>query len=104
MRAYLGTPDLRLRLVALPAYSPDFNADEAIWDWVREEVTANTCFGTATKVQEKVNSFFAGLAERAAEAQQRCRTILKARADALIAAANQLVAQTEHVDLILVSV
>jgi len=30
MRAYLTTPGLRLRLVALPAYSPDFNPDEAI--------------------------------------------------------------------------
>ena len=28
LRAYLTTPDLRLRLVRLPAYSPDFNADE----------------------------------------------------------------------------
>jgi transposase len=28
LRAYLGTPDLRLRLLRLPAYSPDFNADE----------------------------------------------------------------------------
>jgi transposase len=52
MRAYLAMPDLDLRLVALPAYSPDFNADEAIWDWAREEVTANTCFGTAAKVRD----------------------------------------------------
>ena len=35
----LGYPNLHLRLVALPAYSPDFNADEAVWDWAREEVT-----------------------------------------------------------------
>ena len=41
IRSYLATPDLQLRLVALPAYSPDFNADEAVWDWAREEVTAN---------------------------------------------------------------
>lgn len=33
IRDYLTTPDLRLRLVALPAYSPDFNAGEAIRDW-----------------------------------------------------------------------
>ena len=52
MRSYLATPDLKLRLVALPAYSPDFNVDEAIWDWAREEVTANICFGTAAKVRE----------------------------------------------------
>ena len=30
IRSYLTTPDLQLRLVALPAYSPDFNADEAV--------------------------------------------------------------------------
>ena len=30
IRSYLTTPDLHLRLVALPAYSPDFNADEAV--------------------------------------------------------------------------
>lgn len=88
VREFLTTPDLRLRLVALPAYSPDFNPDEAIWDWVREEVTANTCFGTATKVREKVDAFFAGLAERATEVKQRCRRELQARADALVAEAS----------------
>ena len=30
MREYLRTP-LGMRLVNLPGYSPDFNADEAIW-------------------------------------------------------------------------
>ena len=38
IRSYLATPDLPLRLVALPAYSPDFNADEAVWDWVVQRV------------------------------------------------------------------
>jgi transposase len=104
IRAYLATPDLKLRLVALPAYSPDFNSDEAIWDWAREEVTANTCFGTAAKVQEKMDRFFAILDERAAEVQRHCRTILQAQADALTATANQLLGQTDHVDLTLVSV
>ena len=47
IRSHLATPDLHLRLVALPAYSPDFNADEAVWDWAREEVTANECLGPA---------------------------------------------------------
>jgi transposase len=49
IRDYLATPGLRLRLVALPGYSPDFNADEAIWDWAREEVTANSCLGTRAR-------------------------------------------------------
>jgi len=56
-------------------------------------VTANTCFGTAAKVQEKVDSFFAGLVERTAEVQCRRRTVLQARADALMASAYQLFGQ-----------
>jgi hypothetical protein len=90
--------------VALPAYSPNLNPDEAVWDWAREEVTANACFGTAAKAQEKMDSFFAGLAERTAEVQCRCRTILQAQADALMATTNQLFGQTSHVDFTLVSV
>lgn len=78
IRNYLTTPDLQLGLVALPAYSPDFNADEAIWDWAREEVTANECLGTKAKVQEKINGFFRGLAHREEEVRRRCRTELQA--------------------------
>jgi transposase len=83
LRAYLRTPGLRLRLVRLPSYSPDFNADEAIWRWIREDVTANTCFGTKAKVREKVDHFFSSVAARAEEVIQRCRTVLQASADAL---------------------
>jgi transposase len=83
IRDYLATPALRLRLVRLPAYSPDFNADEAIWDWVRDEVTANTCLGSATAVREQVGAFFRGLATRADEVKRRCRTVLHARVEAL---------------------
>lgn len=104
IREYLTTPQLQLRLVALPGYSPDFNPDEAIWDWIRKDVTANICFGTAAKVGEKVDAFFAGLAERAAEVKQRCRRDLQAQADALVAATTQLFSQTNHVDLTLESV
>ena len=39
LREYLRTPGLSLRLANLPGYSPDCNADEAIWGWVREEAT-----------------------------------------------------------------
>ena len=83
MRAYLATPDLGLRLVNLPGYSPDFNADEAIWDWAREEVTANLRLGTKAAVQEKLGHFFAQLAYRTDEVKQRCRTALQARVEAL---------------------
>lgn len=104
LREYLTTPQLRLRLVALPGYSPDFNPDEAIWDWIREDVTANICFGTADKVREEVDAFFAELPKRAAEVQRRCRRNLQAQADALVEAANQLFASINHVDFTLVSV
>jgi transposase len=108
LRQYLTTPDLQLRLVALPGYSPDFNPDEAIWDWIREDVTANTCFGTAAKVREKVDAFFAHLAEHlpehAPEVKRRCRRDLQAQADALVEASSQLFAHTNHVALTLVSV
>ncbi len=104
MRAYLTTPNLQLGLVPLPAYSPDFNPDEAIWEWIRQEITANTCFGTAVKVREKVDAFFLGLAARAKEVMQRCRRELQALADQLLLAANQTSAVPNHVDPILRSV
>ena len=31
---------------ALPGYIPDFNADEAVWGWAREEATGNLCLET----------------------------------------------------------
>jgi transposase len=101
MRTYLTTPNLQLRLIALPPYSPDFNADEAIWDWAREEVTANRCLGTTTKVHEKVSQFFARLSERADEVKQRCRTILQAQVDVLSDERVQLLTQANHVDFTL---
>jgi len=91
-------------LVSLPAYSPDFNGEEAIWDWAREEVTANTCLGTRARVQQKLGEFFRGLAERTAEVKRRCRTELQARADALIMQAANSLHQTVHVDPTLVLV
>lgn len=104
MRTYLTTPNLQLRLVALPAYSPDFNPDEAIWEWVREEVTANTCFGTAAKVREMVDAFFVCLVQRVAEVIQRCRRELQARADQLLLDATQTAVDMNHVDFTLRSV
>jgi transposase len=101
LRAYLATPELKLRLVALPAYSPDFNADESIWDWAREEVAVNICFGTAAKVREKLDPFFVGLGERATDVQRGCRTTLQSQADALLVTATQLMTQTNNVDLTL---
>ena len=73
VREYLQTPGLGLRLVNLPGYSPDFNADEAIWGWAREEATGNLCLGTRAVVRERVGSFLVGLARRKEEVRRRCR-------------------------------
>ena len=97
LRELLKTPNLRLRLVALPGYSPDFNADEAIWDWVREEVTKNVCLGTKAKVSEKVGAFLGGLSKRTVEVKSRCRTVLQAQADALSQTTAGSLSQPDHV-------
>ncbi len=98
LRAYLTTPDLCLRLVRLPAYSPDFNPDEAIWGWIREEVTANTCFGTKTNVQQHVGQFFHDIAHRTDEVKRRCRRTLQEQADALTPIIDAILHQPNHVD------
>lgn len=97
LRAFLATPDLQLRLVPLPPYSPDYNADEAIWDWVREDVTRNTCLGTKAKVREQVGAFLASLSGHADEVKQRCRTILQAQADALSQTTDGSLPKPDHV-------
>ena len=84
VREYLRTPGLGLRLMNLPGYSPDFNADEAIWGWVREEATGNLCLGTKSRVQERVRDFLAALDSRKDEVKRRCRTVLQSRAGKLL--------------------
>jgi transposase len=98
LRTFLATPDVRLRLVRLPAYSPDFNPDEAIWGWIREEVTANTCFGTRAKVQAHVGQFFRDIVQRTDEVKRRCRRTLQAQADALAPLIHAILDQPDHVD------
>lgn len=104
LRAYLATPNLCLRLVNLPGYSPDFNPDEAIWDWAREEVTANLCLGTRAAVQQRLGTFFTQLASRMDEVKQRCRTALQDRAEDLLSGDQTSSCPTIHVDSTLASV
>ena len=84
VREYLRTSGLDLRLVNLPGYSPDFNADEAVWGWAREEATGNLCLGSRVKVQERVGNFLAGLTTRRDEVRRRCRTVLQSKAESLV--------------------
>ena len=83
VREFLQTPGLGLRLVNLPGYSPDLNADEAVWGWAREEATGNLCLGTKALVQERVGNFLQGLSSRKDEVKRRCRTVLQSRAQGL---------------------
>ena len=104
VRAYLTTPGLHLRLVNLPSYSPDFNPDEAIWGWVRQEATANVCLGTRAAVRERVGDFFTHLDHRRQEVKRRCRTILQARAAELTGSARADLPGQSNVDSTLASV
>ncbi len=112
LRMYLTTPGLNLRLVnpvssagqALPSYSPDFNADEAIWAWARQEVTANRCLGTRAAMREKVGGFFTGLTNRREEVKRRCRTVLQAKADEFISNTPAGFLRPANVDCTLASV
>ncbi len=104
VRDYLAPPNLAMRVLRLPAYSPDCNPDEAIWAWAREAVTANTCLGTKAAVQEQITRFFAGLSVRAAEVQSRCRRTLQALAEAAVAPSPDAHPEARPVDLIGASV
>ena len=79
-------------------FSPLVEGDEAIWDWAREDVRANTCLETRAKVQENRGEFFGGLVERTAEVKQRCRTELHARPDAFMVSDAKPFPQRPHVD------
>ena len=83
-RLILAAPGLGIQLMNLPGYSPDFNADEAVWGWAREEATGNLCLGTKALVRERVNNFLGSLASRRDEVKRRCRTALQSRAAGLL--------------------
>ena len=95
---------MNLRLVNLPSYRPDFNPDEAIWGWAREETTANLCLGTSAAVREKVGGFFTDLTHRREEVKRRCRTVLQAKADELIGGTQANSLRSANVVLTLASV
>ena len=74
---------LNLRLIRLPGYSPNFNANEIIWGQAREEATGNLCLWSRTAVQDKVGGILRGQVSRKDEVRRRCWTVLQSRADAL---------------------
>ena len=52
---------LQIELVPLPGYSPDFMPVEALWRWLREDVTYHHCHRTAEDLSRRVAAFEAQL-------------------------------------------
>ena len=48
---------LHIDLVPLPGYSPDFMPVEALWRWLREDVTYHHCHPTAEDLSRRVTAF-----------------------------------------------
>jgi transposase len=49
--------DLCIRLEPLPGYSPDLMPVEALWRWLREDVTYHHCHATAADLTRRVAAF-----------------------------------------------
>ncbi len=63
--------NLEIDLIPLPAYSPDFMPVEALWHWLREEVTYFFChntkddlIGRVTEFQDEINQNPCAVADR----------------------------------------
>ncbi len=48
---------LGICLVPLPGYSPDMMPVEALWRWLRQQVTGNYCHASVAELLERVASF-----------------------------------------------
>jgi transposase len=48
---------LGIKLVPLPGYSPDFMPVEALWRWLREDVTCHYCHPTADDLRRRAAAF-----------------------------------------------
>jgi transposase len=62
---------LNIDLVPLPGYSPDFMPVEALWRWLREDVTYHYCHPTAEDLSRRVAAFEARLNQDACAVADR---------------------------------
>ena len=51
--------DLNIRLEPLPGYSPDLMPVEALWRWLREDVTYHTCHASVPHLERRIAAFAA---------------------------------------------
>ncbi|WP_295402575.1 IS630 family transposase [uncultured Thiocystis sp.] len=49
--------ELAITLLPLPSYSPDFMPVEALWRWLREDVTDHHCHASAEELTARVSDF-----------------------------------------------
>lgn len=52
---------LRITLVPLAGYSPDFMPVEALWRWLRQQVTGNYCHDSIAALLESITAFEAAI-------------------------------------------
>ena len=61
VKAFLKTPEAsRLRLIRLPAYSPELNPDEGVWHWLKREL-GNACCKSLQELTRKLRQAVATL-------------------------------------------
>lgn len=58
-RVQAAAERLQIRLIKLPAYSPDLMPVEALWHWLRQVVTAHHCHHTVAELIQRVADFAA---------------------------------------------
>ena len=63
--------NLKIELVLLPPYSPDFMPVEALWRWLREDLTYHYCYKTQDELVKAVNKFCARINQNPIELADR---------------------------------
>ena len=56
-RVRQAAAELKIECRRLPGYSPDFMPVEALWRWLREDVTYHHCHPTAEDLSRRVAAF-----------------------------------------------
>lgn len=68
---YSKANSLGMKIIQLPAYSPDFMPVEDLWQWLRSEVTKNYCHSSAKDLLARVSKFVETINKSPAEIADR---------------------------------
>jgi hypothetical protein len=72
IEALLQAAEGRLALKPQPAYSPELNAEERMWKWMRRVVTHHHWFASLQEEIQALRDFFSYLSGRKAQVRQLC--------------------------------